>query len=144
MRKSTLLKLTSFIGITFAGMVAQAQATNAITANSYAAGSPEYAGIGPSFKGPIGIQLYSLRAQLGRDVPGTLDEAQKWGIKYVELAGTYRLSPEDFKKQLDAHDIKAVSAHIGYERFRDDIDGVIREAKTLGLEYVGTAGIPHR
>lgn len=130
MKNSTFIGLAVFIAMTFATTVARPQVANA--------------GIGPGFKGPVGIQLYSLRAQLGRDVPGTLDEVQKWGIKYVELAGTYGLSPEEFRKQLDAHGIKAVSAHIGYERFRDDIDGVIREAKTLGLEYVGTAGIPHR
>src|SRR4029450_6853534 len=31
-------------------------------------------GIGPSFKGPIGLQLYSLREQFAKDVPGTLDQ----------------------------------------------------------------------
>ena len=55
------------------------------------------AGIGPDFKGPIGLQLYSLREQFKKDVPGTLDEVKGFGIKYAELAGTYNLAPEQFK-----------------------------------------------
>ncbi len=104
-----------------------------------------YAGVGtgPSFKGPIGLQLYSLRAQFGKDVPGTLDEVQKWGIKYVELAGTYGKTPEDFKKELSSRGIEAISAHFDYNRYKTDIDGVVREAKALGLRYAGCAWIPH-
>jgi sugar phosphate isomerase/epimerase len=96
------------------------------------------------FKGPLGLQLYSLRAQFAKDVPGTLDKVRDFGFKNVELAGTYGLTPEKFKSELDSRGLKAISGHYGYERFRDDIDGVIRDAKALGLKYAGTAGIPHR
>jgi sugar phosphate isomerase/epimerase len=102
------------------------------------------AGIGPSFKGPIGLQLYSLRAQFATNVPGTLDEVKSWGIKNVELAGTYNLSPEQFKQELASRGLKPVAAHFGYERYRDDAEGVAREAKALGLEYAGCAWIPHQ
>lgn len=100
-------------------------------------------GTGPSFRGPLGLQLYSLRAQFNKDVPATLDLVQKWGIKYAELAGTYKLSPEEFKAQLDAHGIKPISGHFDYKRLRDDVEGVAREAQVLGLKYVGCAWIPH-
>ena len=92
---------------------------------------------------PIGLQLYSLRDQLAKDVPGTLAEVKSWGITNVELAGTYNLTPEQFREQLDAHGLKAVSGHFPYERFRDDVEGVARDAKILGLQYVGCAWIPH-
>jgi sugar phosphate isomerase/epimerase len=95
------------------------------------------------FKGPIGLQLYSVRAQLNRDVPGTLAEARSWGVRFVELAGTYNLKPADFKGQLDAHELEPVSGHFGYEQFRDDPEAVAREAADLGLIYVGCAWIPH-
>lgn len=101
------------------------------------------AGTGPDFKGPIGLQLYSLRAQFNKDVPGTLNEVKNWGVKYVELAGTYKVAPEAFKAQLNAHGFEAVSGHFGYERFRDDVEGVAQEAKALGLKYVGCAWVPH-
>src|SRR5436309_3118339 len=101
------------------------------------------ASIGSSFKGPIGLQLYSLRAQFDKDVPGTLDEVKSFGIKYAELAGTYRMPPEKFKEELSARGIKPISAHFGFERYRDDAEGVAKEAKALGLEYAGCAWIPH-
>src|SRR6184192_3129699 len=109
-------------------------------------GSVGYAasvGIGPSFKGPIGLQLYSLREQFKKDVPGTLDEVKSFGVKYAELAGTYDLSPEQFKAELAKRGIKAVSAHFPFERYRDDAEGVAKEAKALGLTYAGCAWIPH-
>ena len=92
---------------------------------------------------PVGLQLYSLRAQLANDVPGTLAEVKSWGVKNVELAGTYNLTPEQFRAHLDADGLNAVSGHFPYERFRDDVDGIAHDAKILGLKYVGCAWIPH-
>lgn len=100
-------------------------------------------GIGPSFKGPIGLQLYSLRAQFKTNVSGTLDEVQKMGFQYAELAGTYGVPPADFKAQLLAHGITPISAHFGYELYRDHLDDVVRDAEALGLQYAGCAWIPH-
>jgi sugar phosphate isomerase/epimerase len=92
---------------------------------------------------PVGIQLYSLRTELAKDVPSTLAEVKSWGVKNVELAGTYNLTPEQFRAQLDAHGLNAVSGHFPYDRFRDDVEGIARDAKILGLKYVGCAWIPH-
>lgn len=101
-------------------------------------------GVGASFKGPVGLQLYSLREQFGKDVTGTLDQVRRFGIEYVELAGTYNLTPEKFKEQLDSKGLKPISGHFSYERFRDAVQDVAREAKTLGVQYVGCAWIPHQ
>ena len=102
------------------------------------------AGIGRDFKGPVGLQLYSLRDQFKKDVAGTLDQVRAFGITNVELAGTYGVATEKFKEQLDARGLKAVSAHFSYEQCRDRIEDVAREAKLLGLEYAGCAWIPHK
>src|SRR5215204_649704 len=101
------------------------------------------AGVGASFKGPVGLQLYSLRELFAKDVPGTLDRVRSFGIVNVELAGTYGLTPERFREQLDARGLKAVAAHYGYDRLRDAVEEVAREAKVLGVEYVGCAWVPH-
>lgn len=102
------------------------------------------AGTGASFKGPLGLQLYSLREQFKKDVTGTLDEVKRWDIKYAELAGTYDLSPEKFKAELAARSIQPIGAHFAFERYRDDAEGVAKEAKALGLKYAGCAWIPHQ
>jgi sugar phosphate isomerase/epimerase len=115
----------------------------ALLISSSLAADTAVTGTNGSFKGPIGLQLYSLRDQFAKDVPGTLDLVKNVGIKNVELAGTYKLKPEDFKAQLDARGLVAVSGHFPYERFRDDPEGVAREAKALGMKYAGCAWIPH-
>ena len=107
------------------------------------AGSPKV-GVGPSFKGPIGLQLYSLREQFQKDVPGTLALARSLGFTYVELAGTYGQSPEQFKAALQQNGLKPVAAHFSYEQYRDDPEAVAREANSLGLRYAGCAWIPHQ
>src|SRR5438552_57795 len=101
------------------------------------------AGMASDFKGPIGLQLYSLREQFKKDVPGTLDEVKSFGIKYAELAGTYNVPPAQFKEQLNARGIEAVSGHFPFERFRDDVEGIASESKALGLKYAGCAWITH-
>src|SRR5437016_3985215 len=111
--------------------------------NHLAAADHHSAGIGSSFTGPIGLQLYSLCDQFSKDVPATLDRVRGFGFEYVELAGTYTLTPEKFKEQLDARGLKPVSGHFPFERYRDDVAGIARDAKALGLRYVGCAWIPH-
>jgi sugar phosphate isomerase/epimerase len=101
------------------------------------------AGIGPDFKGPLGLQLYSLRDLFAKDVPGTLQKVRDFGFRYVEVAGTYNLTPEEFATKLRYYGLKPIAGHFPYERLRDDIESVATEAKTLGLEYVGCAWIPH-
>ncbi len=104
-------------------------------------------GTGLSFKGPIGIQLYSLREQFAKNVPATpatIDMARGFGIEYVELAGTNNLPPEKFKEQLAAKGLKPVSGHFPFEKFRDNVEAIATEAKALGLQYVGCAWIPHQ
>ena len=93
--------------------------------------------------GQVGLQLYSLRNLFKTDVPRTLDQVRAFGIKYVELAGTYGVEPKAFNEELKAKGLRAISAHYSYEQFRDHIDDVIREAKVFDLQYVGCAWIDH-
>jgi sugar phosphate isomerase/epimerase len=97
----------------------------------------------PVFNGVVGLQLYSVRAQLEKDVPGTLAEVRDWGIKYVELAGTYGLAPVVFKQHLDAAGLDAVSGHFPFEEWSKDPEAVLTKAANLGLVYVGCPWIPH-
>jgi len=115
----------------------------AVLTNSAVAADRNSAGVGPSFSGPIGLQLYSLRDQFAKDVPATLDQVRGFGIEFVELAGTYNLAPEEFKEQLDRRGLRPVSGHFPFELYRDDVEGIARDAKALGVQYVGCAWIPH-
>jgi sugar phosphate isomerase/epimerase len=96
-----------------------------------------------SFQGPLGLQLYSLRADFARDVPATLEKVKSFGIRDVELAGTYNLSPLKFKEMLAANGLKPVSGHFPFDAYATNLNAVVQDAKTLGVKYAGCAWIPH-
>ena len=103
-----------------------------------AAGESRGVGEGPSFHGPTGLQLYSFREMFKKQgVTATLDKVHDLGFKYVELAGTYGMTNAQFKAELDRRGLVPISSHAPLKRLRDDLDGVLREAKDFGLQYVG-------
>lgn len=91
----------------------------------------------------IGLQLYSVRNQLAKDVPGTLQKVHDFGIDDVETAGFYGMTAEQFRRQLDEHGLHASGGHWQWDDFANHIDRVIADAKTLGAEYVTLPWIPH-
>jgi len=117
--------------------------TSAITPAQAAGPRKGRAGLGPSFKGPIGLQLYSLRDSFKTDVPGTLEKVRAFGFRNVELAGTYGMAADQFKTLLASYGLRPVAGHFPYEQCRDNPEAVAQEAKALGMKYAGCAWIPH-
>jgi sugar phosphate isomerase/epimerase len=93
-----------------------------------------------------GLQLYSLRSQFKlRGVDWTLDQVKASGITQVELAsGIPDLPPAEMNKKLAERGLTAISSHFGYKRYKEDLAGVVRDAKELGLKYAGCAWIDHK
>ncbi|MGE5612475.1 MAG: sugar phosphate isomerase/epimerase family protein [Bacillota bacterium] len=101
-------------------------------------------GTDASFKGPVGLQLYSLRDILGKNVPLGLQMARGFGFVEVELAGTYGAAPAQFRERLAWQGLKPIAAIFDYGLFEKDPEAVAKEAKELGLAYAGAAWIPHQ
>lgn len=135
-------RLTAFAAAIFLAGCRSA-APNDSPAPAPAASSVHDIDLRGDFKGPLGVQLYSVRDAIAKDVPGTLARVRALGFREVELAGTYGLSASQFRAELDRAGLRATSMHVGYERLRDSLSAVLDEARTLGVEYVGTAWIPH-
>jgi sugar phosphate isomerase/epimerase len=95
------------------------------------------------FGGALGLQLYSLRKQLEKDVPGTLKIVKEWGLSEVETAGYYGRTAAAFAEELKQAGLSAKSMHAGYELLRDDMKQAVADAKALGVTYVTVAWIPH-
>ena len=106
---------------------------------------PGARGVGTSadFRGPVGLQLYSLRDIFKDNVALGLQLTQNFGFVEVELAGAYGLTPAEFLKRLAWHGLKPIAAHWSYEQWEKDPAAVVAEAKALGLTYAGCAWIPH-
>jgi sugar phosphate isomerase/epimerase len=91
----------------------------------------------------VGLQLWSLRAQLTASLPDGMAEAKKLGFTEVETAGTYKHPAKELKDLADANGLKIVGAHIPYGELQSDLAGSIAQAKTLGASYVIVAWVPH-
>jgi sugar phosphate isomerase/epimerase len=105
-------------------------------------GPRKHVGVGKSFGGPLGLELYSLRHNFDKNVSLTLDYVRDFGFTEVE-GGTYGYPPGVFVNMLAARGMKLVGTFVDYGRLRDDIDGVIKDAKALGVQYVLCGWIPH-
>jgi len=102
------------------------------------------AGVGASFKGPVGLQLYTLRREFERDgVATTLTRIRALGITGVETAGFYGMTAKQFRAELDKAGLKAVSMHVDFDELRTKLNDIVSDAKALGVSYVVNPWIPH-
>jgi len=131
-----------FAGVALAGCTQQ-EPVPAGDASTEAAAGAHTLNLQGDFKGPLGLQLWSVRDSMKDDVPGTLQKVHDWGFTEVEMAGTYGLSAQQFRQELDDAGIQATSMHVDYNLLRDSLDKVLADAKTLGVKYLGVAWIPH-
>ena len=100
-----------------------------------------------SYEGPTVLQLYSLRADFTKDIPGTLKFIRDLGFHEVELGDTrktYKQEPAEFKKLLAANGLTPKAFMVPFERFRDDVESVAADAKALDVKFAGCAWIPHK
>ncbi|WP_319230144.1 TIM barrel protein [Draconibacterium orientale] len=66
----------------------------------------------------IGLQLYSVRDDMGKDVAGTLKAVGESGYKFVETAGygdglMYGIDPVEFKNLCESNGLQFLGAHTG-------------------------------
>lgn len=92
----------------------------------------------------VGLQLYSLRTQMAKDIPGPLGIVEGWKIDDVEVASMGKLTPEEFRAELEKHKLKPSGVHFQWDRFEKDLDGIIKDCKALGVDYVTLPWIPHK
>lgn len=106
----------------------------------------------PSFaftmdKKEIGLQLYTLRDDLSKDVKSTIEKVANAGYTTVETYGFsikdqfWGISPKEFKDLLDKNHLKAVSGHYNlgsflYDGNTTELVAAIGAAKVLKSEYL--------
>jgi sugar phosphate isomerase/epimerase len=83
-----------------------------------------------------GLQLYTVRDLMAKDVDGTLAQIASAGYHLVETAGLYDRTPADLRALFDKHGIRTTSGHYPLADIEKDPQAVFAAAKTLGQEYV--------
>lgn len=81
----------------------------------------------------LGIQLYTVAAELAANLSGTLKTLRKIGYGIVESAGFTNLSAKDFRKALDAAGLRCPSAHLPFTAA--DPGPLFEDAHAVGAHY---------
>jgi sugar phosphate isomerase/epimerase len=97
---------------------------------------------------PVGLELYSVRGELSKDAPGTVEAVAKMGYECVEFFAPYFDWPAEVAKQmraeLDTLKIKCYSTHNNVQSFGDGLSHAIDLNNILGAKYIvmASAGRP--
>ena len=91
----------------------------------------------------IGLQLYTIRDAMAKDVPGSLKKVSDIGFKYLELASYsngkfYGYEPAEFKKLVNDLGMEAISSHTQVEALGITLDNARKMAEDhakLGVKY---------
>jgi sugar phosphate isomerase/epimerase len=96
---------------------------------------------------PVGIELYSVRGELMKDLPGTVTAVAKMGYQVVEFYSPYlNWTPEqakDVRKLLDDLGIKCLSTHNSAQSIAlENIQKAIDYNQTIGSKAIIVASPP--
>lgn len=85
---------------------------------------------------PLGVQLWTVNAQMKEDIPGTLKKLKAVGFDVVETAGLYGGTAQTLKGQLAGAGLKTRACHMNMGALSTDIDKHIADTLTLGAGWL--------
>jgi sugar phosphate isomerase/epimerase len=100
-------------------------------------------GMGDARRINVGLELYSLRDDMKRDLPGTLKRVRQMGFDHVEVPGLYGLSAASFRRALDDAGLKATAFVAPYDQLKNNLADVQANLKTLGARWALLPWINH-
>jgi len=99
-------------------------------------------------KRPIGLELYSVRGELAKDLPNTLKTVAKMGYEVVEFYSPYsKWKPpyaKDVRTQMDDLGLRCYSTHNGFESLLpgETMSRAIELNQILGARHIIMASAP--
>jgi sugar phosphate isomerase/epimerase len=93
-----------------------------------------------TLKMPVGLELYSVREFMAKDLQSSLNNVHTAGYTVVEAAGFYNRSAADFRGAMDKAQLRCISAHYSLLLLQTQLDSIISYAKEAGLEYIICSG----
>jgi sugar phosphate isomerase/epimerase len=84
----------------------------------------------------VGLQLYTVRDAMAKDVDGTLEQVAKIGYKEVEFAGYFGKTPAEIKAKLATLGLTSPSTHVQLMHVRDKWPETLDTAAAAGHTWV--------
>ncbi len=86
---------------------------------------------------PVGLQLWTVRAECAKDFPGTIAKVAKMGYKGVEFAGFYERSAKDVRKMLDDNGLLCFGSHTAIDLLSNEkLAATMEFNRTIGNKFV--------
>lgn len=82
----------------------------------------------------VGLQLYSIREEMEKDMDAALKAVKEMGYDYVEFAGYFGKTAEEVAALLEKYQLKCRSVHQGYSVFLDAPEENVQFLKKIGAE----------
>jgi len=89
----------------------------------------------------VGVQLYSFRSDLDKDLPGTLARIKQLGVDCIEPYSLHKRTAEQLRAEFDRAGLKVISFHLPDELRQGSPEEAVRVAKVLGAQQVGIAWV---
>jgi len=83
----------------------------------------------------ISLQLYTVREETARDMPGTLRRISEIGYPAVEFAGFGGLSAEDLRNILADLGLRVSGAHVPFDSWEKDPEAVLNDMHALSCNH---------
>jgi sugar phosphate isomerase/epimerase len=91
---------------------------------------------------PIALQLYSIREECAKDLPGSLKAVAAMGYQGVEFAGYYDYSAAQLRQLCDDLDLEIVGTHIRLDTLLEDaLAETVAFNRTMGNKYLIVPGL---
>lgn len=92
---------------------------------------------------PIGLQLYSVREDCQKDLPGTLKAVAEMGYDGVDFAGYYGYDAKEIRTMLDDLGLETCGGHLGLDTLLgDELKRTVEFQRILGNKYLIVPGLP--
>ena len=93
----------------------------------------------------VGVQLYSVREDCVKDLPGVLEALAKMGYTGVEFAGYYGRTAPELRKLLDQNGLKCYGTHVDMNAIQGgNLDKTVAFCKGLGCKLIVVPWLPEQ
>lgn len=93
-------------------------------------------------KVPVALQLYTVRQDVEKDLPGTLRKVAELGYTGVEFAGYGQRKASELKSLLADLNLRPAGGHVPIDRLEKDLDAIVQFSLELQNRYIVCPWIP--
>ena len=90
----------------------------------------------------VGLQLYTLRNEMGQDFEGALARVAEIGYREMEFAGYFGRSANEVRQALDSNGLNSPAVHVQLGAVRENLQVEIEFASTVGQQYLVVPSVP--